>query len=135
MATVALEGTGATIAFSVSSFVADLITLTLPEESVSVLDTTHLGTTVAKTAKPATLISHGDISAEFDHVPGIGRLTRVQQNFTIAWPLRSGETTPYKRVYSGFVKSQGGEEMKTDTKMVTKVTIQVSGDFSEIAAT
>jgi len=33
------------------------------------------------------------------------------------------------------VKTQGGEEMKTDTKMVTKVTIQVSGDFSEIAAT
>jgi len=69
MTTVALEGTGATIAFSVSSFVADLISLTLPEETVAVLDTTHLGTTVAKTAKPATLISHGDISPTSEFIP------------------------------------------------------------------
>lgn len=135
MPTIALEATGATIAFSVSSFVADLISLTLPEESIEDIDTTHLGTTGVKTSKPATLTSLSEIAAEFDHVPGIARIVGVVQNFTIAWPLRTGETTPYKRIYPGYVKTQGGEEMKTDNKMVTKVTIKPTGNYTEVPAT
>lgn len=135
MPTIALEGTGASIAFSVSSFTSDLISLTLPEESVEVIDTTHLGTPTAKTSKPAKLKKIGSISCEFDHNPSAPRLLRVEQTFTISWPLLTGQATPYKRVYTGYVSSEGGEEMKVDNKMTKKVTIEVSGDYSEVAAT
>ena len=136
MATVALEGTGATIAFAISSFTADLISLTLPDKAREAIDTTHLGTTGAKTYKPAKLKTVGDISCEFDHNPEANDLTdNVIETITISYPLLSGQSTPTRLVFSGFVISQGGEEMKVDQRMVTKVTIKVSGDITITPAT
>lgn len=135
MPTIGLEGLGASIAFSVSAYVADLIMLTLPDETVAPLDTTHLGTLVAHTSKPSQLVKIGNISCEFDHNPASPRLRGVVQTFTIAWPLRSGQTTPYKRVYSGYVTKEGSEEMKVESLMRSKITIEVSGNYSEVAAT
>jgi hypothetical protein len=135
MTTLALEGTGASIAMSVSSFTADLISLSLPELSVEAMDTTHLGTVGAKTKKVAKLYEIGAISAEFDHNPASPSMKGVQQNFTISWPLQTGQTTPYKRIYPGFVSSEGGEEMTVDNLMRSKVTITVTGAMTEVAAT
>lgn len=136
MSTIALEGVGATIAFSISSsFTGDLISITLPEESVEALDTTHLGTAAVKSSKAAKLAQLSDISAEFDHVPGAPRMVSVQQSVTIAWPTLAGQVTPYKRVYPGFVMNQGGEEMKTETLMRTKITFHPTGQYTEVAAT
>lgn len=135
MTTIALEGTGAAIAFSVSSFTSDLITLTLPDETVESMETTHLGTTGAKTSKPGKLKAIGPIECEFDHNPAAPSLLKVEQAFTISWPLRTGQATPYKRVYSGYVSKQGGEPMEVGKLMRSKVTITVSGDYSEVQPT
>lgn len=136
MATIALEGTGASIQFGSSAFSSDLISLTLPEISREAIDTTHLGTTAAKTAKPAKLRAVGEVSAEFDHNPAAIDLTnRDPEQITISYPLLAGQTTPTKLVFNGFVTQQGGEEMKIDQRMVTKVTIKVNGDITVIAAT
>ena len=136
MPTIALEGTGASIAFGTSSFAHDLISLTLPERTREVLDTTHLGTTGAKTSKPAKLKNVGTISCEFDHNPAAADLLEGDvETITISYPLQDGESTPAKLQFSGFVTQQGGEEFRVDTKMTTKVTIQVSGDLEVIDAT
>ncbi len=136
MATIALEGTGATISFGSSSFTSDLISLTLPEFTREAIDTTHLGTTAAKTAKPAKLRAVGDISCEFDHDPAAIDLTgRDPEQITISYPLLTGQVTPARLVFNGFVTSQGGEEMKVDSRMSTKVTIKVNGDVTKVPAT
>lgn len=136
MPTIALEGTGASISFASSTFTADLISLTLPERAREVIDTTHLGTLVSKTFKPAKLQNPGTISAEFDHNPEAQNLVgNPIEQITINYPLQSGQTTPTRLVFQGFVSQMGGEEMKVDSRMTTKVTIQVSGDISVVAAT
>lgn len=136
MPTIALEGTGASIQFASSSFTADLIMLTLPERSREIIETTHLGTLVSKTFKPAKLQNPGTISAEFDHVPEAQNLVlNAIEQITINYPLQAGQTTPTKLVFQGFVSQMGGEEMKVDSRMTTKVTIQVSGDITVVAAT
>jgi hypothetical protein len=136
MPTYALEGTGATIAFATSNFNSDLISLTLPEKAREAIETTHLGTVGAKTFKPAKLKNVGTISAEFDHNPAATDLTGQDiETITISYPLLSGQTTPTRLVISGFATNQGGEEMKVDSRMTSKVTIQVSGDITLVPAT
>lgn len=136
MTTIALEGTGATIQFGSSTYTSDLISLTLPEITREAIDTTHLGTLNAKTAKPAKLRSVGEIQAEFDHDPAALDLTRRDpEQITISYPLVAGQVTPTRLVFNGFVTGQGGEEMKVDDRMRTKVTIKVNGDITVVAAT
>jgi hypothetical protein len=132
MPTIALEGTGATISFNTSLFSSDLISITLPESTREVIDTTHLGTTTAKTKKPAKLINVGEISCEFDHDPAAVDLAkRDPEQITIRYPLLTGQSTPTTLVFNGFVSTQGGEEMKVDQRMITKVTIVVNGDITK----
>lgn len=136
MSTIALEGTGASIQFGSSAFSSDLISLTLPEITREAIDTTHLGTVSAKSSKPAKLRNVGEIQAEFDHDPAAIDLTkRDAEQITINYPLLSGQVTPTKLVFNGFVTSQGGEEMKVDQRMSTKATIKVNGDITVVAAT
>lgn len=136
MTTYAIEGQGATIAFGSSTFVSDLLSFNMPERTREVLETTHLGTTVAKTFKPAKVKTIGDISCEFDHNPGAADLlNNAIETITVNYPLLTGQSVAAKLVFSGFVIQQGGEEFKTDTKLTTKVTIKVSGDLAYTAAT
>ncbi len=136
MTTYALEGTGASIGFGTSTFVSDLLSLTLPEKAREVIETTHLGTSGAKTYKPAKLKNVGNIECEFDHNPAADDLTdNVVETITINYPLLSGQSVAAKLVFSGFVIKQGGEEFKTDQRMTTKVSIQVTGDLTFTAAT
>ncbi len=130
MATVALEGTGASISFGTSAFTSDLITLKLPEKVRAIIDTTHLGTVGAMTSKPAKLKKVGAISCEFDHDPNADDLSdNVVENITINYPLIGNQTVPAKLAFSGYVTKQGGEEFQVDKKMTTKVEIEVSGDL------
>lgn len=136
MPTIALEGTGASILFATSSFNSDLLSLTLPEKTRAEIETTHLGTTGAKTFKPAVLKEVGTIECEFDHQPQAIDLTgTVAESITISYPLISGQITPTKLQFSGFCTKQGGEEFKVDDRMSTKVSIRVNGDFTVIPST
>lgn len=132
MPTIALEGVGATIGFgTTTTFLADLISLTLPEQSREALETTHLGTVTAKTFKPGKLKNVGTIGAEFDHDPeGDELITGPVEQITITYPLLAGQSVGTKLVFSGFVTAEGGAEFRVDTLMRSKVTIQVSGDIT-----
>lgn len=136
MPTIALEGTGAQITFATSAFTSDLITLTLPERTRAAIDTSHLGTTVAMTSKPAKLVDPGEVSAEFDHNPAAVKLVKnAAETVTITYPLQSGETTAATLAFQAFVTSEGGENFTIGERMTTKVTLKVSGDYTFTPAT
>lgn len=129
MATIALEGTGAAIAFGTSTVTADLVSLTMPEQVKEALDTTHLGTTNAKTSKPGKLKDPGQWEAEFDLDPDEARLIDVAaaETITVTFPLEPGQSTGAQVAFSGYVVSEGGGEMTVDGLIRRKRTIQQTG--------
>lgn len=136
MPTAILEGQGVTISFATSNFTANVISLTLPDRSRETIEDTHLGTSTAKTFKPAALIATGDVTCEFEHQPeAVDLLKQSPETITITYPLQSGQTTPTRKTFNGFATNMGGEEFKTDSRMTTKVTLKVNGDITTVAAT
>lgn len=136
MATIALDGTGTRIWFSTTQFVADLITLSLPERTREAIDTTHLGSRVTKSFTPGVLIDPGQVTVEFDHNPAAARLIGAAPEWiTIVYPLRSGQTTPTKLGFKGFCVSEGGEEFTVGSRLTTKMTFQVITDYTITPAT
>ncbi len=136
MTSVNLEGTGASIAFATSQFASNLISLTLPEKTRAEMDTSHLGTSSAKTWKNAKLKDVGTIACEFDHNPDeVSLIEQEPEQITITYPLLPGQATAATLVFNGFVTQEGGEEFKIDTLLRTKATIRVNGDIEYTAAT
>ena len=136
MTTLAIEGVGASIAFGTSGFSSDVYSITLPERARESIDTTHLGTTSAKTSKPAKLQDSGTVSVKVDHDPSaVDLVGQDPETITITYPLLTGQATPTKRYFTGYVVSMGGEEMTVDNKMTTNLTIKVTGPWSTIVAT
>jgi hypothetical protein len=130
MPTVALEGTGARIAFETSDFTSDLLTLQLPERAREAIETTHLGSLITKTFKPGVLIDPGQVTAEFDHNPAAVKLLKAPpEKITIHYPLEDGQTEPAKLSFQGFCTSEGGEEFTVGSRMTTKLTFQVTSDY------
>jgi hypothetical protein len=130
MPTVALEGTGARIAFETSNFTSDLITLQLPERAREAIETTHLGSLITKTFKPGVLIDPGQVTAEFAHNPAAVRLIKAApERITIHYPLEPGQSAPAALAFTGFCTSEGGEEFTVGSRMTTKLTFQVTSDY------
>jgi hypothetical protein len=131
-----LEGTGASIEFATSGFTAPLVSLTLPELTREKLETTHLGTTPAKTNQPGKLYAVGDISCVFRHdAEETSLILEAPEQITINYPLLAGEATPKKLTFTGYAISDGGEEVAVDTIMDTNVTLAVSGAITVTPAT
>lgn len=135
MTDVNLEGTGATIAFGSSTVTSNLVTLGMSEQTREALDTTHLGTTDAKTYKPSKLKDVGDISCTFDHDPAEGDLILEDtEEVVITYPVRTGESVGAKRTFNAFVISEGGESFEVGGLLRTNRTLKVSGDITKTAA-
>lgn len=136
MPTIALEGTGATVTFATTSFTSDLISLTLPERARDAIDTSHLGSTIVKTAKPGKLVDPGEVSMEFDHNPAAVKLIKnAAETITIAYPLQTGELTAATLAFTGFATSEGGENFTIGERITTKLTFKVTSDFTFTAST
>jgi len=131
-----IEGLGGMIAFGTSGFAANLVSLTFPEVTVAEMETTHLGTVGAKTFKPSKIVDNGTFECEFDHDPSEVILPgQPAEQITVTYPLEEGESVAAKKVFTGFVTKQGGEEFKPETLMRTKVSIRISGAVQFTAAT
>lgn len=135
MPTFDIEGLGATVAFATNSaFNGNVIDITAASPQRESLETTHLGTTGAKTNKPGKLQNSGTYELTFDHNPNdIDMLTKDPEVVTISYPLRTGQTTPDRRVFTAWVSNFGGEEFKPDTLMRSKCTLTVTGVIQKIA--
>jgi hypothetical protein len=130
MPTIALEGTGARIAFA-ELYEADLITLTLPERAKNAIGTTHLGSHITTTANDGRLVDPGQVTVEFDHVPGAPvLLKRPPGQVTITYPLRPGLVTPDRLRFNAFATSEGAAEFQVGARLAKKVTLTVTSDFA-----
>lgn len=131
MPTIALEGTGARIQFATSAFTSDLISLQLPERSREAIETTHLGSMITKTFKPGKLLDPGQVTAEFDHNPAAVKLIKgAPETITIHYPLEEGQTVAATLAFTGFCVSEGGEEFQVGSRLTSKVTFQVTSDYT-----
>ena len=134
--TTVIQGTGTTITFGTSGFTADLVTITRPEKSREAVDTTHLGTVTAKTSEPGKLYDPGQYTMEFVHDPEQPLLIAEDSELiTVTYPLVGSQVTPSSFQFTGYSVSDGGEEFSNDTRVTTKITLQVTGPEAFTAPT
>ena len=126
MATVALEGVGASVSFGTSAYTADLISFTLPERTTEAIDTSHLGTTTYMTSKPSSLSDPGQLQLVFDYDPAMPDLRDAGAQ-TVTITLANSATLTFSNAYC---ISQGGGEGAIGDRMTEEVTMQLSGDFT-----
>jgi hypothetical protein len=126
VATISLEGTGTSISFSASGFSADIISVDLNDRARQTIDTTHLGTRGAKTYKPGEVVDLGEMTVVVDHNPNELQLVGYPpEPITINYPLQDGEVVPTKIPLTGYIVSQGEQQMQMDKRMVTRLVIQL----------
>lgn len=132
MATIALEGHGATIAFGTTSYAADLLELTMPEKTRESIATWHQGTVDWMTFKPSEIADSGELQAVFDYNPSeldtAGLLEAAAETIIITLPNSQGTLS-----FTGFVTSLGGEQATQGERMQTSATIKVSGEITYAA--
>ena len=117
-------GTGITMTFGTSAFTCNIIDVDAPTATRGKVDSTHQGTTTARTKIPMDLVDWDDatITMEFDPSkdPPIGA---VAETITITWPDGDGW------VFTGFMTEyKGGAQL--EDKMTGSFTLAVSGNVS-----
>lgn len=104
-------GTGTTIAFATSSFVANILSINGQDMSRPSIKTSHMGTTTYDTFVPGDLSDPGSTEMTFqfdpDTQPPINGAAEV---ITITFPLSSGGTTAGKVVTTGFIEAWSWED-------------------------
>lgn len=116
--------TGITVVFGTSGFSADITDITPPEASVESLETSHQGTTTAKTFTPADLIDWGEMRIDFhfdeDTDPPVGS---AAETVTLTWP----DTSTW--AFSGFMTNYSGSG-PLNGLMSGSATVKVTGDVT-----
>lgn len=119
-----VEGQGWSITFGTSSYAANLIKISLPDETRGEIDRTHQGSTVM-TTDPATVIDPGESSIEFEWDPEQPDLVGASaETITITAPLMTGQATAGYYEADGFVKSQKHGDIDNGAKIVTTITVR-----------
>lgn len=127
--------TGTAIVFGTSGFSAELLSANIPSASRGSIDTTHAGTTAARTFAPTDLIDWGDLEIELNFDPDEEPpLSGAAETITITWPLPAGGSTAATLAGSGFMTgfSISGT---LEEKMTASATIKWTGDLTWTDAT
>ena len=115
-------GDGASITFGTSSFTGSWKTLQHTGVSRASVDTTHLGTTNAKTFMSGDLYDPGEISGTLSYDPtSQPPYSGAAETVTITFP--DGTTM----AASGFVTNFDEPSLENDVEMIASVTIKLSG--------
>ena len=130
-------GTGATIAFTTTAKTFKVRSIKQSGIKRDAIDTTHLGTTTAKTFMPSDLIDGGEIEVELLWEPGaIGTrpsYAGATETVTITFPMHSGGSVAAAVSFSGFVMDVGFDVPLEDL-MISTFKIKVTGDLTWTAA-
>jgi hypothetical protein len=129
-------GNGATVTFtdldgsSSTTAVGSVRSINLGEQSIPVIDTSHLGTTNFLTSIPGDLKEPGEISMEvlFDQdtvgIPSLGTVEDIIITFPI---VTSGQTTNATYTASGFFSSVSLPEIVNNELMMMSITFKCDG--------
>jgi len=120
------QGTGSTISFG-GGFTADILSISASGAARDVIETSHMGTTTAKTFVGADIQDNGEVSAEIaflgnQAIPAL--LTGDAEAVSINW-AGAGNTWAFSGIVTGF---DAGAEI--NERMTASITIKVSGDIT-----
>lgn len=121
-------GTGTTISFS-SSFFAEVLDISGPGFSREPVDTSHMGTTTAKTYMPGDLYDGGELTVEMAFVPATDMtvpIAAVAEEVIITFPDSTTSTLTFDAFMIGFEESIPLEERMTAT-----ATLKVTGAVTQ----
>ena len=119
------EGQGTTLTFGTSGFAALITSIGVPERTREAIETTHLGTTTAKTFQPSDLYDGGEMAISYQFDPALTEpITGAAETVTITFPSAN---TYY---FSGFWTSVGASVELGPSLMAGNAVIKVSGAVS-----
>lgn len=121
-----ITGHGTTISWGTTTgWTPTCISITGPGATREVLDTTHLGTTGARSKKPGDLPDWQPVTVDYFYEPedGYPPIAAVAETITLTNPDAGAAT----EVFSGFVSGFEGAEHVTDQLMRCTLTIQPAG--------
>ena len=132
MTSPALEGHGTTIGFGTSTVTFNVIDMQLPDKTRAAIETTHLGTSNARTHMPETLYDGGEFSmtVEYDKADLYELPSNAEETVTITFPLEAGDSTSTTVVFTGFCTSESGPSVTTGERMTGSITIKVDGEIT-----
>ncbi|NBQ49116.1 MAG: hypothetical protein EBY40_00200 [Marivivens sp.] len=125
------NGTGTTITFGTSGFTASVTSITpVSGAERPSIDTTHLGTTTARTSIPGDLIDWGTCEIAFQFDPdNRPPIDQAAETITVTFPLSSGGSTAANLAGSGYMTGYGNE-VPLEELMTAEATIKWSGDLT-----
>ena len=127
-------GTGTTIVFQTSGFNAFILGVDGPDQSRESIDTTHLGTTSAKTYRPGDLIDNGELSLDLAFDPDLTiPISSAVETIVITFPVPAGKTTGAQWSFSGFVTGHS-PSVALEDKMTSKLTVKITGAITPTAS-
>lgn len=122
--------TGATVVFGTSAFAAELMSIGLPSISRGSIDTTHLGTSDARTHLPVDLIEWGELELEFNFDPNEEPpMSGAAETITITFPTPSGGSSGATIAGSGFMTAFAITG-SLEEKMTATATVKWTGDLT-----
>lgn len=99
-------GTGTTVTFGTSSFSANITNVGWSGIERPAIDTTHLGTTTARTFMPGDLFDPGELSLDIQFNPdNYPPITGAAETITVRFPIPAGLSNGATWVASGFMTS------------------------------
>ena len=120
-------GTGITIVFGTSAFVAEVTDINGPGMTRESIDVSHQGTTDARIFIPADLFDAGEISFDIHFNPDTDPpIDKILEEIVVTWP--AGATWTFDGFSTGYEPSTPLED-----KMVGTVTVKVSGNVVIVA--
>ncbi len=117
-------GTGTTVTFGTSGFTGNIMNVSQDGISRPSVDTSHMGTTTARTFTPGDLYDGGEITLSVQWDPAAATkppISAAAETITIAF--KGGANTAQ---FSGFV-TEYGNDIPMEELMMTEITIKVSG--------
>jgi len=131
------NGTGASVTFGTSSFTANITAINGEAIERPAIDTTHLGTTTARTFIPGDLVDHGTLTLEIQFAPDDSPPIKLAaETITVTFPLSAGGATAANWAFSGFATSFS-YGVPLEELMTGSLTLKVTGDITatdEVAA-
>lgn len=123
------NGSGTTITFGTSGFTGELLSLDGIGFSFGKIDTTHMGTTNAKTSVATARYEQSDVTAEVAFDPAIAvPKTGVNETITVDF-ANSGKTW----ASSGRIGAVS-IGVPLDERMTAKLTLHMTGEFTQVTA-
>lgn len=125
------NGTGASCSNGTASFL--ITSINGPDLSIADIETTHLGTTGARTYMAGDLTEGGTVSLDVEYDPGTSiTLGGTTTTWTLGYPLRSGQATAANLQFAGYINAYS-PSIPLEDKMTATVGIKVAGPITRNA--